>query len=109
MEFPSTPAPPVAEAPPPPPDDPSVGAPAPPLFPCDGEVDGVFPAPPVVPPVPRAPEPEPPEIPFPVAFPKPGPRPPPLEVMELKTEFDPEVELSALPDPAEPPAPTVTV
>jgi hypothetical protein len=73
------------------------------LFPCDGEVAGVLPAPPKVP-LKSAPPPEPPA--WPLLFGEPLkllPAPPPVEVIELKTESDP------WKPPVVPPAPIVTV
>jgi hypothetical protein len=55
--------------------------------------------------------PPPPEPPFDAVEAAPqfdAPLPPPEEVIELKTELDPEVEAVVFPPPV-PPAPTVTV
>jgi hypothetical protein len=85
------------------------------LLPCDGEVDGVLPLPPVPEallfPVPgEAPPPEPPFTPF-VAVGKllVAPPPPPADVLALNTEFEPLVPFTPPTVEPVPPAPTVTV
>ena len=85
------------------------------MFPYDGVVEGVFPAPPVPPPDPPIPPPppDPPSLPgvtFGLGLLVPPPPPPPADIIVEKTEFDPLAPLcngTPGPVPAVPPAPTV--
>ena len=76
-------------------------------MPCDGDVAGVFPVP-GPPPVGSVAPPPPPEPPFDPAPPADPPPPPPLAVFVENTELEPVVP-EAIPLPALPPPPTVTV
>jgi hypothetical protein len=71
---------------------------------------GVLPLPPATVPTfePPAPPPDPP-LPADEPFPKLTPLPPPVDVIELKTELEPFVEFTGSVVDAVPPAPTVTV
>jgi hypothetical protein len=104
---------PAADAPPPPVPSP-LGFPAPPGFPCEGDVGGVFPVPLEGEALFPLPPPEPPEDPVIVA---PPPPPPPVAVIPLGELGGPKYELVPFKPEASfgefaapfPPPPTVTV